>query len=632
MSTASNLRRVPTRRSAFVPQIRGDLAQALVSPEAFLDVAPSVPRSVAWLRDRTLAHNPKATVRDIALFEMLVALSVVGVETEDTIRAARMCSVRQASTVLSVGGHSAQPRELVAALERLFDRKPEPLKLGAMFYFHLPGWVVPVQQPGTRYAHIDLAVLARFRRRSSPFLYREILAHIAAERIRYEPGAPPFEMRMPPSLLGDILGMLAPVHVGQLRLRYLDPAVAEIREHVRLFEIVSVADVHQGRAVTEIVLTIRMRPPERLDAVPTRLISETDFSFMSERGDAPAYRVKPATLVRLGSSLPSTVMRRKKNGGANPLLGSEMLQRYDTWLIALNEALTRRALTPGYETGAYRGQRLLDTIERDGADAVFFAFSHAEAAAPDLGPVIAERHSLRWEADAARKARAKASRAAAARERRVEVRNARADGMMAPPQKRRPNREEPMPTAPVQSATEAAHPVLSAEMIAMLSTPEGMAEGDRLYREWDQGFDFPFSHAVKAAERIKAAFQRGDFPILAAVNAAMDNYYLRSLKPILKISYDYVPGLTKTEQEEEASHWVSLLARWWPNRVSLGRSKDPVAEILNDRAVYLRDRARTTETIKSARAAAQARLKAPMPRPETERYINGYQPKRRMPA
>ncbi|MCJ2057107.1 hypothetical protein MKL09_11130 [Methylobacterium sp. J-048] len=633
MSTASSLRRTPPRRAAFIPQVRGDLTAALESTEAFLDVAPSVPRSVAWLRDRTLAHAPRLTVRDIALFETLVAMSVVGVETEDTIRAARMCSVRKALTVLSAGGHAAQPRELVSALERLFDRKPEPLKLGCSFAFHLPAWAVPVQQPGTRYAHVDLAVLARFRRRSSPLLYREILAHIAAERIRYEPGAPPFEMRMPPPLLGDILGMPAPVHVGQLRLRYLDPAVGEIREHVRSFEIVSVADVNQGRAVTEIVLTIRLRPPERLDTVPTRLISEFDFESMSLRGDAPAYRVKPATMVRLGSSLPSKVMRRKKRGGAHPLLGSEMLQRYDAWLIALHESLTGKALTPGYETGAYRGQRLLDAIERDGSDATFFAFSHAEVADPDLGPVIAEQHLLRWEAEAARKARAKAARVAAARDRRVAVRNARADGMMAPPQKRGPNREESMPTAAlVQTTPEVVHPVLSAELIATLATPEGKAEGLRLLREWEIAFDFPFTHAPKAAERIRLSFERGEFPILAAVDAAMENYYLRSVKRLTKISYDYVPGLTKAEQDEEASHYVSLLGKWWPSRVSNGRSKDPVAEILNDRETYLRDRARKIEAEKAARIAAKARLKGTLPMSEPERYINGYQPKRRMLA
>lgn len=640
------------RRASFVPKARGALSEALTSVEDFLTVAPSVPRSVAWLRDRTLAKTDGVTARDISLFEALIALTATSEETEASIRAARLCFVASALTVLSAGGHDAQPRELVAALGRLFGRKPKPLKRGAMFDFHIPPWAVPLRQPGSRYAHVDLSVLARFRRRSSSLLYREVLAHVAAERIRYEPGMVPFVMEYSPEDLAAALGMPEPapgasLHVGQLRIRYLAPALEEIAEHVRAFEIVSVSTEHktrrragavvtgddgyalQARAVASIALTIRLCPPERLDAVPTRLLSEETFASIRERRDAPSYAVKPETIVRLGSSLPSARLRNRKTGRAAPLLQSEMRGCHDLWLTAIHEALTGEAITPAFETGAYRGQRLLDAIARDGADRAFWVFSHAEAAAPDIGPAVAERYQYKQEVEKARKARLAEATTAAAQERRRTVRIDRADGMMPPAKKRIADSPKVIVPEPVRVPTPAIAPPpkLSPELLAALSSPEGRAEGERLYQDWSMAVDYPFKHAGLAVERICKEFAGGRYPILAAVNEAVNGYYLATARRLLNMTPEKVPGITNSEREENASHAVIMLARAWLIPVSKGKSIDPYSEIDELRQHYKRNSKAAWATHKATLEAAAVRALTPK-KPVSDGFRDSYVPKR----
>ena len=603
----------------------------MASAEAFTTIAPSVPRSVAWLQDRTIAQADGVTARDYALLEALLALTALSTktETEASIEAARLCTVERALTVLSVGGSPAQPRELVASLARLFGRKPEPLKKGASFSFHVPAWTVPLQQPGTRYAHLDLSALARFRRRSSPLLYRDILAHIASEKLRYEPGAKPFELAYVPEQLADALGMPAPVHVGQLRLRYLDPAFEEIREHVRSFEIVDVAVRHgvrrragelvrdeagetiEGRAVEAIVLTIRLLPPERLDAAAARAIREEDFSFIRERGDAPPYAIRPETLVRLGSVLPSKLVGRKRRGGSSPLLASEMRTRHLVWLAAIHEALTGQAITPAFATAPLRGQRLLDAIERDGADKTFWTFSLAEVEAPDLGRAVADSTKLRLSVEAARKARHAEARKAAAKAKRQAVRDARAAGTMPPPVPKRESpdsREKPVLNRPAQPhERQAPQPVppaqdAVAEAMSILSTPEAKKEADALGWQWQPALDFPRSYAAATLRRFVTKEFEERFPLLRRADALLGEPYMTSLR-LLSCVVGFrkenwgAPGLPQPDpyvDEDLLADAVLTLAKSYPLAVENARLDDrPAIEARNRaRIVAAGDKAR----------------------------------------
>lgn len=615
----------------------------MASAEAFTTIAPSVPRSVAWLQDRTIAQADGVTARDYALLEALLALTALSTktETEASIEAPRLCTVERALTVLSVGGSPAQPRELVASLARLFGRKPEPLKKGASFSFHVPAWTVPLQQPGTRYAHVDLATLARFRRRSSPLLYRDVLAHIASEKLRYEPGKAPFELAYVPEQLADVLGVPAPVHVGQLRLRYLDPAVDEIRAHVRSFEIVDVTIRHgsrrragelvrdeagetvEGRSVEAIVLTVRLLPPERLDAAAARAIREEDFGTIRERGDAPPYAIRPETLVRLGSVLPSKLVGRKKRGGAAPLLASEMRTRHLVWLAAINEALTGEAITPNFDTAPLRGARLLDAIARDGADKVFWAFSLAEVEAPDLGRAIADDTRLRIKVEAARKARHAEARKAAAKAKRQAVRDARADGTMPPSVSKREStdsREKPVVNPP--ASVKAPQPVQAdqdavAEAMAILSTPEARREADALSWYWQPALDFPMSQGARTLRRF---LQGGGefaerFPVLRKADVLLGEPYVTSLRLLMcvvgfnKDNWN-APGLPAPDpyvDEDLLTDAVLTLTKGYPFAVKNGRLNDRnTYEARNrDRIVAAGDKAR-----KSWRERQEAKRKA----------------------
>jgi hypothetical protein len=619
----------PRRRAAFVARIRGDLGSALQSPETFVGIAPAVPRSTAWLSDRTLSSLSALTARDIALFETLVARYVTSEETVDTIRAARLCPVKHALTVLSVGGRTAQPRELVDALHRLFGRERTPLKRSAAFTFHLPAWMIDLQKPGTRYGYLDLAVLARFRRRSSTLLYRDIVGHVASEGLRYEPGAKPTVLAYSPAGLARVLGMAEPVHVGQLRLNYLAPALAEIAEHVRSFEVVSVTEKHEprrkageivmdggkpteARAISMLLLTVRLRPPERLETAAVRAIDKPDFKWLAERGDGAPYAIRPETLVRLGTSLPSQIGNRKKSGAARPLLASEMQGRYGLWLSAIHEALTGATLTPAFETRATRGQRLLDLIATEGADKAFWAFSHEEADAPDLGPRLHEQFRLLRQGEDARKARFAAEKGTRAKASRKAVREPREEGTIAPARKRTRMTESPTKAAEVASIPVMGPPSVveprAVDGAGMLATPEAKEEAGRLYREWQIGYDLPFAHAGDTARRIKAAFPT-EYPTLAAADAAMKDVYILSLGPLVRGSRENIPGSTWREQDDNFSHYVAILARAWPLSVMNGSSQDPAAKIAGNRSVYERDRARHQAIVDAARLATEQKRK-----------------------
>jgi hypothetical protein len=632
MASASNSSLVRSRRRvAFVAGIRGDLSAALLSPEAFEAIAPAVPRSTAWLRDRTLSSFSDLTARDLALFETLVARFATSEETADTIRAARLCPVEHALTVLSVGGRTAQPRELVDALARLFGCERAPLKRSVSFTFHLPAWIIDMQKPGTRYGYLDLAVLAHFRRRSSALLYRDIVGYAASEGLRYEPGGKPFTVAYAPADLARVLGMPAPVHVGQLRLNYLAPALSEIAEHVRSFEIVSVNETHEprrrsgelvmnegkpapARAIAMLTLTVRLRPPERLEATAVRAIDKLDFKWLAERGDVAPYAIRPETLVRLGTSLPSRIMGRKKTGAAHPLLASEMQSRYGLWLAAVHEALTGEALTTAFETRATRGQRLLALIAAVGADKAFWRFSHEEADAPDLGPRLHEQYRLLRTAEVARKARVAAAKAFEAEASRTARRQARIEGTIAPAKKRTRMTDSPTtaaPTAPTPVAATAVAPVVrtgiedaTVDVAALLATPAAKEEAVRLYREWQIAFDVPIAHAAETARRVKADFPTS-YPTLASIDAGLGGAYLDNVRRIEHCSRQNTPGGTFREQDENASHYVAILAMSWPLRVSKDLAVDPLTSLEQDLTIFRRDFKRHREAMRAALAAAE---------------------------
>ncbi len=228
----------PRRRAPFTPRVRGDLPAALQGSEAFVTVAPAVPRPATYLLSpELLAWAPEATARDLALWETLLTLAQGPDGSVQDLQLPRIAGVRQALAALSAGGRQAQPRELVDSLHRLFGRERAPLKLKSEFDYRLPSFLGDVLVPG-RYGHLDLVTLARFRHRASALLYRRLVGELAASKARYVAGGAPHRIELTPIELAAAMG-LSDVRVGQLKAAYLAPALGEIAEHVRAFRVVA---------------------------------------------------------------------------------------------------------------------------------------------------------------------------------------------------------------------------------------------------------------------------------------------------------------------------------------------------------------------------------------------------------
>lgn len=601
----------PRRRAPFTPRVRGDLPSALKGAEAFITVAPAVPRPASYLLSpELLAWAPEATARDLALWETLLTLAQGPDGSVQDLQLPRTAGVRQALAALSAGGRQAQPRELVDSLHRLFGSERAPLKLKGEFDYRLPTFLGDVLVPG-RYGHLDLVALARFRHRASALLYRRLVGELASAKARFVAGGAPHLIELKPTELAAAMGLPDSVKVGQLKAAYFDPALAEIAAHVRAFRVVA-EEVHgEKRAgqlhapLERVVLAIELLPPERLDAVPVRRLPREDFAFLLQQGDAARYRVSGKALSRVsalfaGRSLPGA------KAGPGPAVASEVQIRLDLWLVAVNEALTGVPVTSAAKTRAYRGARLLVAIETEGADLSFIGFHREEADAPDLQPALDCDAGVRVRVDA-RKARAdrrKAEDRAQANDARRDVRAKRAAGEAPAPIPRETVKAQApamVPAAPAPAPTPAPETVSDeAAIAAMLATPEAKAEAERLYDEFQIAIEFPQRYVAVTAARLKDRFAL-DFPILSAADRGMNGRYSRFMTLWSQYTRERAPYLAGDDLWQAAD----CALRSFPLRVKFRSSPTPQADLDRDWADWLRTRGR----LRDEYTARQARMK-----------------------
>ncbi|AWN36650.1 MULTISPECIES: hypothetical protein [Methylobacterium] len=606
-----------SRRAPFVPSVRGDLEQASASPEAFATVAPSVPRPVAYLLDRRLCAVPRVGARDVALWEWLVTQAVAahpdglpadGVEL--TLPA------RPALVAMSGHGRPVQPRELADSLVRLLGGERQELRIGDAFRASLPAWVPPLLRQGL-YGYLDLAVLARLKTKGGALLYRHLVGRLAADRVRYLPEAPPHVITVPVSELGEVLGMPAPIRMGPLRIRYLKPALEDLADHTSAFTVTAEeAKDELGRNIS-VAFSVRLRPPEMRTAA-ARLLDKESLSFLQAHPDAPAFQLRASTLVKLGSALPSRRVTQPKAGSRRrpvAALASELHAWRRLWLAALDEAITGTALTTGFETGAYRGRKLLDAIERDGADTTFWAFVMAEVDSPDLQVRLdtgASNEAIRTlaKAEAARVLRFRDARA----ERRRALRHARAEGTIPPATPKSKITDSltmpaPAPVSPpVAPAPAPAVPEIDVALAAMLSTEEAKAEAKKLWWYWQPAAEFPHLHAAAKAKLLLDEDLDLQFPIFARADAAMGGEYRANLAKLAS-TFDMprqphedrvatrVPDFIDADLAEAL---ITFLGMTLTVPVQNGVAADP-------KGILLRDRAFVRERVVKARAEWQER-------------------------
>ncbi|NEU14825.1 replication initiation protein [Methylobacterium sp. BTF04] len=581
------------RLKPFVPLVRGDLAVALGSGVAFAEVAPEAPRPASWLFDTTVVHIPDVTARDVAVFEFLVTMGLNADPGRQELGALRTCEVRSVLAMLEVGGRRVDVTELALSLFRLFGTDYD-LKRKGVFQYRLPAWVQPLLQGTERYAHLDLATMARFKRRASSMLYRHVLGHVAKAWLKFAPGAEPYAIDMTPAQLAAVFGIPGDLHVGQMRLRHLEPALAEMAEHVTTFA-VTLDEDKVGRAVKGFSLRVRMLPPTRMETAAVRLIDKGDFEFLHAHPDVPAYRVKASTLVKLGSALTSRILRAGPAGTKpKPLLNSEIHTLHRLWLVALHEAVTGEAVTPGMTDRAHRGASLLASIESKGPDRAFWAWAMDEVQNPDLVPAMENRFRDVAAADMARRHRWRAYEKERSNERRVALAGARREGDAAPaiPRRRKAGKSVRVVEAPITVEAPPGVQVRSLEdkiserdRIAreIQATPEAKAEANRLWKDLGLAFDFPFLHATTTIGRIHDRFAE-DYPRLAEGDRAVLGMYCANLGALMKLSREQVPI------EDDYSHYIAILARSPLVGIMNGKPGPVVEGIRNLWAIYVRDR------------------------------------------
>lgn len=561
--------------------------------------------------------------RDAALFEFLVECARdadPSLARQDLVE----IPVRLALTVLSAGGRSAAPRELAQALSRLFDVPAPQLTIDGHFTFRLPTWTRHVMPKaiGGRYAHLDLAAMARFRKRSSALLYRQILGRLAQLKARYAPDAEPVRLDFDPLELSDLLGQPVP-HTPQMRTGYLQPALAELREHVVDFVIDAVEESRSFTgAVTAFTFVVRPLPPRNLRAVRARVLDNSDFDVLLARLDVPAYRVSVKAMVRVGSVLPSRILRPK--GRPAPSLVSEVTYLYECWLAALDEALSARRLSPGAETRRYRGERLMQAIREQGPDQAFYAFALEETEQPDLTGMLRDVPMIRLDAERVRRGRVRAHKVEAARATRAELRTARAEGTAPPPKPRKtvaPARAEPVQAAPVPSVSHgpSAEP-WRAEHAAALRSDQAKTEAKALYELWQLARDLPFAHAGDTCALVLRDFETR-FPLLARLDTERGGPYRQNIEHLKPLKRS--PWLNM----DAASEYVVWLATASLIGIENGVTDDWAAKVLADRAhcktVILRDKeayAKRQERTKGAYVRGQRRSD------EDDRKLNAASP------
>lgn len=582
-----------TRRPAFSPKVRGDLDKAVNDPQALAAIAPQVPRSASWLTCPSFHRMRGLSARDVLVFEHLVTRAVALDPRLDRLGPYSV-PVREVATLLSAGGRVAAPREIAASMARLFDIDPPALRIDGPLSYTLPPWVgrVMAASEGERYGYVDIVTLGRFRKRGAAMLYRWILGRLAEAKARVEPGAAPIRASIPAYDLAEVMGQPTP-HLPQLRKDYLIPARAEIAEIVKQFRIEDVEETRDSTgALKAWTFVVRSLPPCDLRAVRSRLLDNDAVAMMAVEADVPEFKVSAATMIRVGSVVPSRIVKSKKPEASLP---SEIRTLYVVWLAALDEAITGRRMTSGVETRNFRGAALLDAIAKLGPDAAFYAFVLEEVASPDLIDLLRDVASLRIDAEQSRKSRVRAYEAERRNAARREMRVARAEGTAPAPKACRRKAEKaaqvevaiPEVVGSVE-APEPEHAPLAADgfdIAAALQSPDAKAEAKMLWREWQFAEEFPARYLQPTVERLLRDFDTM-FPTLARIDAAGGGRYRENME--ILASWDSSWGSTG----DETSEYIVWLARSPLPGIENGVFTEWAKRCLDDRGFYERARAK----------------------------------------
>lgn len=385
----------PTKAAAWhrLPKPRGDLSAALKDSKSFAVVDPDSPRPREMLESVIVRGDEALTGHDLVLHELLVtaAYEVMYLtsngDPSDFIGREIEIPMKQVLTFFGGATRRSHIQRSLAALRsavvsyglsggRRFTDVPllvgwgeDGAGAGDVIRFMLPSpiWWLLASQP--RYARLELAAMASMRTRYGVKLYRRLVWRMSQEEWTEQSSATLIELTTAEA--AEWLGYVeAPLHVGHLQT-VMKRAVADLGDvrgfSARLLE--PRRDHGRGAPLAAFRLSVVLSAPTR-HQVPIASATEEELKHIGGV-DAPQYRVN------------GNVWRKAQTLAKRMKISSHAIWIFESWLIALNEALTASRYTD-YGYRRFRGAGLLTALRDRPADDVAWDWVLEEFENPDL--------------------------------------------------------------------------------------------------------------------------------------------------------------------------------------------------------------------------------------------------------
>lgn len=370
------------------PETRGSISES-ISTRSLTKIAPESPRPLEMLDAVEITSADILTADDAALHELLISAAYEA----DKDMASDFTSLPVATALKFLGDH-ARRDALKVSMRRLmsttvsygskktrrFENVPllfswlESTEKEDIIRYSLPEPIRILMREMPAYAYLELAPISQMKSKYSVRLYRVLAA--AAAREKWTPNG---DNRVTVSATledlfnwtGFALDKDGAMSFGKFRQRVLTDLDKELST-VRRF----------GLRIEEIRKEGRGRPLERVDfhlnlRAPSHHMTKIDFEPGEHKQrhvggiDAPEFRVNSNIWLKAEK----TFWNERK---------FQHRVFYHAWLIALQEALDKDPVSPGYTQREYRWHRLLNAIKSLGADEAAFKFCAEEVANPDI--------------------------------------------------------------------------------------------------------------------------------------------------------------------------------------------------------------------------------------------------------
>lgn len=354
--------------------------------------APESPRPREMLEHVAVVGEDTLTASDMTLHELLVSYAY----EKSKRRMDKADYVMPTAYALRLLGENARRKGLRESLKRLRStvvrfglaggRRFEDVPMICSWVegengrdeirYVIPNPICVLMESQLVYAYIELGALASMQSRYGVRLYRHLALEMA--QARWKPGLENVhEITVSVEDMKAWLGFEGD-HIGQLQLRALKPALADL-VHVRRFCHVktdnkigceAIKGKRRGGGIDGWKIRLRLNPPAAHHGMMQPVAKEARGSVGGV--DIPRFQARQDFWQRKGQFL-------REHGYIQGFV-----QAFHVWLLAVDEALTGRLVTNGFHGRRMRGERLLAAVDALGPEQAAAELLAEEVEAPDL--------------------------------------------------------------------------------------------------------------------------------------------------------------------------------------------------------------------------------------------------------